>query len=78
MKEKVSAIGLSLSGAMASNAAQIVLAHFYLFKDGVKYIAPMLFSIGAVSGFVLGLIAQLFMEKSNWYALVPEKKNVGE
>ena len=69
----VSAVGISLFGSLASTFAQLILARFFLFGANVKYIAPILLVSGLVTGFALGLFAELFMKKSRWFKTVSEK-----
>lgn len=67
----ISAAGLSLAGALANNAAQLVLARFILFGTNVRFIAPVLLVTGFVTGLLLGIFAEQFMRKSRWYASLP-------
>ena len=69
----VSAVGISLFGSLASTFAQLILARFFLFGANTKYIAPILLVSGLVTGFALGLFAELFMQKSRWFKTVSEK-----
>lgn len=64
---KISAIGLSLAGAAANNIAQLAVAYFVLFGSATKYIAPILFISGGITGFLLGLFTDRFMERSKWF-----------
>lgn len=63
----VSAIGISLFGSLASTFAQLFLARFILFGENAKYIAPILLVSGLITGLLLGIFAELFMQKSNWF-----------
>ncbi|MBR0318092.1 MAG: Gx transporter family protein [Spirochaetia bacterium] len=67
LKNRVSCIGLSLAGAAANNIAQLVVAYFVLFRSATRYIAPILLISGAVTGLVLGIFTQMFIEKSKWF-----------
>jgi len=64
----ISYIGISVAGAFASNAAQLVLARYYIFGESAWYIAPPFLAVGAASGTLLGLFANAFAAKSRWYA----------
>ena len=64
----VSYAGLSIAGALANNLAQIGMAHIMVFGANTKYIAPVLLASGLVTGTALGVFAQLFSERSSWYA----------
>lgn len=71
-KNKISNVGLSLGGALANNAAQIFLAYLFFFGQNTKYIAPILLLAGTVSGFILGVFANAFCNKSEWYKKLTE------
>jgi heptaprenyl diphosphate synthase len=60
-------VGISTAGSLANNAAQIVLARFFLFGEGTRYIAPLLLISGCVTGIALGVFTQLFTERSRWF-----------
>lgn len=64
----ISFIGLSLAGALANNAAQILCAKYIMFGENVRYIAPLLLVSGLCTGLFLGIFAYLFEQKSHWYA----------
>lgn len=66
----LSLAGISLAGSLASNAVQLGLAFFFIFGDGVRYLAPPFLSAGLVSGLALGLFAEAFTRKSRWYRLL--------
>ncbi len=69
-KNLIGFVGLSLTGAICNNMAQLFVARFVLFGDGALLIAPVLFISGATSGFLLGLFAHQFSIKSKWYELM--------
>lgn len=64
----ISAVGLSVAGALASATAQLALAHWLLFGKSVRYIAPLLCTAATVSGATLGVFCERFKQKSAWYA----------
>ena len=66
-KNRISCIGLSLAGAAANNLAQLAVARLILFGSATKYIAPILLISGAVTGLLLGIFTQIFIEKSKWF-----------
>ncbi len=74
MKQHISLVGLSVAGALASNAAQIVLARFMLFGEGAWLIGPPMIGIGTVSGFLLGLFVQRFHDSSEWIKTIREER----
>ena len=63
--------GLSAAGSLANNAAQLILARFFLFGAGTRFIAPLLLTAGCVTGAALGIFAQAFTARSRWFAAVP-------
>jgi heptaprenyl diphosphate synthase len=66
----LSLAGIGLAGSLVSNAVQLGLAFFFVFGDGVRYMAPPFLAAGLVSGLVLGLFAEAFIRKSRWYRLL--------
>jgi heptaprenyl diphosphate synthase len=66
----VSLAGIGLAGSLASNAVQLGLAFFFVFGDGVRYLAPPFLVAGLISGLALGLFAEVFTRKSRWYRLL--------
>jgi uncharacterized membrane protein len=67
LNKKISWIGISVAGAFASNAAQLIFARFYIFGESAWYIAPPFFAVGVVSGTLLGIFANVYEKKSRWY-----------
>lgn len=63
----ISDIGLSVAGALANNAAQLVCAKYIMFGDNTRYIAPILLVAGFITGLALGIFAYLFEAKSVFY-----------
>jgi len=78
----VSAVGISVLGAVASNAVQVLIAGVFVFGDAARLIAPPFMAMGLVTGLLLGLFAQAFAAKSKWYAVArgelgKERRNRG-
>lgn len=67
-RERVSWIGISVAGAFASNAAQLTLARYWIFGESAWLIMPPFLAVGAVTGAILGVFANSFAAKSEWYA----------
>jgi heptaprenyl diphosphate synthase len=65
----VSAVGLSVAGAVSSNAAQVAMASLVVFGDAARLIAPPFLGMGLVTGALLGLFAEAFARRSRWYEL---------
>lgn len=74
----VSAIGLSVAGAFASNAAQIAIARAWIFGESARAIAPLLLGAGIASGLAVGVFTELFMQKSRWLKETRRKAESGE
>jgi heptaprenyl diphosphate synthase len=67
-KARISMIGVSAAGAMASNGAQLVLAYFFVFGESIRYVAAPVLALGLFTGTILGLFAEFFIKQSKWYA----------
>jgi heptaprenyl diphosphate synthase len=63
----VSAVGVSVLGAVASNAVQIAIAGLFVFGDAARLVAPPFLATGLVTGVLLGAFADTFAAKSKWY-----------
>ena len=66
--EKISLIGISVAGALASNGMTLTLAYFFVFGAGVRYAAAPVLALGIVTGTLLGLGGEYFIRRSKWYA----------
>ncbi len=69
-RNRVSLVGVSVFGALASNVVQIFLSVTFIFGRSAWIIAPPFISLGVVSGLVVGLFAERFSEQSRWLARV--------
>jgi len=83
LKDSISAIGISLSGSMASSFAQLLLARVIIFGENAKFIAPILLFSGLLTGSLLGFFTEIFLQKSKWFKslsqeLVSANKNKEE
>jgi len=67
-KHSVSLIGVSIAGAIMSNAIQMVIARFVIFGEVAWLIAPIFLLTGLVTGTLLGFFAEFFAEHSTWYS----------
>jgi len=67
-KGAISLIGVSISGAMASNAIQLLMARYVIFGEAAWLIAPLFLATGLITGTLMGLFAEFFAENSHWYA----------
>jgi len=65
-KNKISMIGVSVTGAFASNIIQLVFAKYFIFGKAAIIMAPPVILIGTVTSVIVGVFAQLFISKSQW------------
>jgi heptaprenyl diphosphate synthase len=65
-KSAVSLVGISIVGSLASNIVQLLFAKQFIFGESVKYISSPLLIMGFISALILGLFAEIFIEKSRW------------
>ena len=70
---RASLVGTSIAGAFVSNAAQLILARFILFGEGILFLAPPFLIAGIISGGLLGFFAETFSVQSEW--LKQKKEN---
>ncbi len=67
-KKYISPVGLSLCGSLANSVMQLFLTRLMLFKDSIKFVAPVLLISGFVTGFFIGFVAAVFIKKSTWFS----------
>ena len=67
-QKRISLIGISAAGALASNGVQLVLAYYFVLGDSVRYAAAPILALGIVTGTLLGAGAEYFIRHSRWYA----------
>jgi heptaprenyl diphosphate synthase len=68
--DRISLVGISVFGAIASNVVQIYLSVRFIFGLTAWIIAPPFVALGVASGFAVGLFAQKFWEQSRWLGRV--------
>ena len=68
----ISLIGVSIFGAIASNAVQLFLSVTFIFGKTAWVIAPLFFTLGVVSGVAVGVFAQRFYDRSRWMSGIRE------
>ena len=59
--------GISLAGALASNAVQIALAMGIVYGSAAGVVAPWYFGLGTFTGLAMGWGAEAFIRHSKWY-----------
>ncbi len=69
---RVSAVGISVAGALFGNIAQILLARLLIFGQGAWLIAPPFLAVGTVTSVLLGLFADRFSRMSRWLGSLRE------
>ena len=63
---RISLIGISILGALASNLVQITCARYIVFGESAWLIAPPFLITGTISSALLGAFARRFVERSRW------------
>lgn len=66
--KRISLVGVSVFGAIASNVVQITLSVTFIFGQTAWVIAPLFIGLGVSSGVLVGLFAEKLREKSRWVA----------
>ena len=69
---RVSLIGVSVAGAFASNAVQLLLAALVIFGSGVMLLALPLLLSGLISSVILGVVVNRFVAESRWFELAKQ------
>ena len=67
-RERITFVGIGTAGAFVSNLSQLALAHVFIFRENVRYIAPWFLGAGLITGIVLGIFCEFFVRRSKWYA----------
>ncbi|MEN6492162.1 MAG: Gx transporter family protein, partial [Rectinema sp.] len=75
-KGAISLIGVSIAGAVTSNATQMLIARFVIFGEVAWLIAPLFLLTGLVTGTLMGFFGEFFVEHSNWYSCAMGKSDV--
>jgi heptaprenyl diphosphate synthase len=73
MRGRVTLVGVSVYGAIASNAVQILLSVTFIFGQTAWIIAPPFVGLGVASGFAVGFFAQRFSDRSQWLAEIRKR-----
>jgi heptaprenyl diphosphate synthase len=66
-KTRIGFTGAGIAGAVLSNLTQLFLARFFVFGEGVRFLAPVFLAAGLVTGCALGLFCEAFAARSQWY-----------
>jgi len=67
-RQAVSPVGISIAGAVTSNAIQMLIARYVIFGEVAWLIAPLFLATGLITGTAMGLFAAHFAANSQWYA----------
>jgi heptaprenyl diphosphate synthase len=65
-RSRISLIGISILGALASNLSQLALARQFVFGPSAWLIAPPFLLVGLVTSTALGVAAQQYRKRSVW------------
>jgi heptaprenyl diphosphate synthase len=68
-RNHITFVGIGTAGAMVSNTAQLALAHIFILKENVRYIAPPFLAAGLVTGIALGIFCEVFSRRSRYYQI---------
>ncbi|GAB6091352.1 Gx transporter family protein [Spirochaeta dissipatitropha] len=68
--KRISLIGVSICGALASNMVQVYLSVQFIFGGGAWLIAPVFLTFGTISGLLVGIIAEYFRKNSMWLSRI--------
>jgi heptaprenyl diphosphate synthase len=66
-KERITFTGIGTAGAFVSNLSQLALAHVFIFRENVRYIASAFLAAGLVTGIALGIFCEIFARSSKWF-----------
>lgn len=70
LRPRITLVGISLLGSMASTVSQLSLASVLVFGRGALLIAPPFLGMGMATAVVLGYLAAAFQRSSRWYQKV--------
>jgi len=73
-KTKVSLVGCSILGALASNLSQLEVASLLIYGRTIWVAAPLMLGIGIISSIALGLVAEQYKAKGTLIALLAQDK----
>jgi len=73
---KISLIGVSIMGALASNLVQLFIARLLIIGKGAVLIAPPFLGIGLISSLLLGIFANRFCVKSEWFLQLKRESEI--
>ena len=65
-----SLFGIGIFGALCSSGAQGSVALFYIFGSSALIVLPLLMIVGLIGGIVVGILGELFWQKSRFVALL--------
>ena len=69
--------GVGCAGAMISNGVQLMLAWYFVFGAGIRFLVPPFLASGLVTGTGIGLFCEFFCHRSRWYAKHTISGNTG-
>lgn len=73
-KPKISLIGICLAGSLFNSLAQLLISYFLMFQQNTKYIAPVLLGLSFITGILLGIFAQYFVQNSTWLKMITDSE----
>lgn len=67
---RMSLVGVSTAGAIASNVVQVSLSVLFIFGPQSWVIAPPFLAVGTAAGVLVGIVAERFGQNSRWLARI--------
>ncbi len=64
---RISYLGISLGGALASNTVQSVFSVLVIFGEQAWVILPLFYGLGFAAGMVIGVLAEILSRRSRWF-----------
>lgn len=74
--KKISLIGISLCGSLFNCLAQLCVSYILIFGQNTKYLAPLLLAMSFITGLLLGIFCQKFVDQSLWFTKIQQHKNI--
>ncbi len=71
-KSRVSLVGCSILGALASNLSQLGVASLLIYGATIWVAAPLMLGLGLISSIILGFLAEQYKEKGTMIALLAQ------
>ncbi len=74
LRERVSRIGISITGGLFSALGQLIISRLLFFREATYVIAPLFLFSALISSIILGAFSEMFTSQSLWYKDIREKR----